>query len=187
VLFLTRWITHLCAPTFAVATGLGASLWIGRHGEGLARHLLLRGLWLILLELFVVRFAYFWGWLQGSVILSVLWSLGVFSMILLAALNKVPRKNLLLVAVAILLAHWWVESIAGASPAARLRMSMPAVFQVAGVPVISGYPIVPWQRWCCSVLPSRPGSSAGSGTGTAKWSIGDWRCWPVPVHRHPHL
>ena len=55
-LFFTRWITHICAPTFFLLTGTGA--WLSRPRKStpeLSRFLLPRGLWLIFLEGVVTR------------------------------------------------------------------------------------------------------------------------------------
>src|SRR4051812_35450878 len=55
-LFFTRWITHLCAPTFFALTGAGAFLARrSRSTRELSRYLLTRGVWLIVLELTVLR------------------------------------------------------------------------------------------------------------------------------------
>jgi uncharacterized membrane protein len=60
LLFLTRWVTHLCAPTFMLTAGLGAFLWWrrGRTRRELSRFLLTRGAWLVVLELTIMRLAY---------------------------------------------------------------------------------------------------------------------------------
>ena len=78
-LFLTRWITHFCAPVFFLLTGTGAFLSLGtsgRRGE-LSRLLFTRGLWLVVLERrwFAASLTQFNVDYQVT-LLPVLWALG---------------------------------------------------------------------------------------------------------------
>jgi uncharacterized membrane protein len=90
-IFLTRWVTHFCAPAFAFFAGTSAFL-RGRQrtSSDLARYLVTRGAWLVLLELTVVRVAWTFNFDYAHYILAgVLWMLGV-CMILLAGLVRLP-------------------------------------------------------------------------------------------------
>ncbi|MEC4748882.1 heparan-alpha-glucosaminide N-acetyltransferase domain-containing protein [Methylomicrobium sp. Wu6] len=91
--FLTRWITHLCAPTFMLLAGAGAFL--STHRKNLTQgqlsvYLASRGLWLIVLELTLVRFGWTFNWDYSYAIGQVIWALG-WSMLGLAILVLLPR------------------------------------------------------------------------------------------------
>src|SRR6516165_4377272 len=76
--FLTRWVTHVCAPTFMLLAGMGAFLWLhgGRTKRKLSTFLITRGLWLVVLELTVMRLAYNFDLSpQYPFLLLVLWAL----------------------------------------------------------------------------------------------------------------
>ena len=89
-IFFTRWVTHFCAPAFVFLAGTSAFLY-GRTvaKPTLSRFLLVRGVWLIFLELVVVRL--FWTFnLQVTTLLAgVIWAIG-WSMIVLALLVRFP-------------------------------------------------------------------------------------------------
>src|SRR5262245_53628080 len=102
--FFTRWITHFCAPAFVFFAGTSAFLYARRHAH-LSRFLLTRGLWLILLELTVVRV----GWtfnldFAHYELAGVIWVLG-WSMIALAALSNLPAGVVGAIGVAIMALH----------------------------------------------------------------------------------
>ena len=77
-LFFTRWVTHLCAPTFFLLTGTGAYLALRRRAKAeLSRFLWTRGLWLIFLEIVVLRcFAMQFNFDFRLTMLVVIWALG---------------------------------------------------------------------------------------------------------------
>jgi len=89
-LFFTRWITHICAPTFFLLSGVSARLMLARMSKpALSRFLLGRGAWLIFLELVVMRFALQFNLDYHVTIITVLWALG-WAMIFLAGLIWLP-------------------------------------------------------------------------------------------------
>src|SRR5260221_4307014 len=84
MLYFTRWITHLCAPTFVFLAGISAFLQSERKTKSeLSGFLIKRGLWLILIEVTVVTFA--WSFDPGVHVLAlqVIWAIG-FSVTILA-------------------------------------------------------------------------------------------------------
>ena len=93
-LFLTRWITHYCAPVFVFLAGTGAYLQFtrGKSKKDLSWFLVTRGAWLIVLEVTVVRVAAFFNLDPHFLfLLQVIWVIG-FSMVVLAALIHLPVK-----------------------------------------------------------------------------------------------
>ena len=89
-LFFTRWVTHICAPTFFLLSGVSARLMLARMSKrALSRFLLSRGAWLIFLELVVMRFALQFNVDYHVTVITVLWALG-WAMIFLAGLIWLP-------------------------------------------------------------------------------------------------
>jgi uncharacterized membrane protein len=149
-LFLTRWVTHVCAPVFMLTAGLGAFLWWqqGRTKKHLSRFLLTRGLWLLVLELTVMRLAYdFDVSPRYPILLLVLWALGA-GMIGMAALVWLPVRALAVLSFAVIALHNCLDDVTASqfSPAAGLwnLIHQVGAFRLAGTTVIVGYPLVPW-------------------------------------------
>ena len=148
--FLTRWVTHVCAPTFMLLAGVGAFLWLhgGRTKRQLSTFLLTRGLWLVALELTAMRLAYTFDLSpQHPIFLLVLWALGL-CMIGLALLIWLPVRVLGVLSVAVIALHNCLDGVNAAQfgPAAWAwnLLHQPGAFSVAGATVVVGYPLVPW-------------------------------------------
>ena len=151
ILFFTRWITHVCAPVFLFTAGIGAFLRLQRPGATkgqLSRFLWTRGLWLIVVELTVMRLAMnFTLETRFPVLLLVLWALGV-SMIALAALIHLPHRVLAVASLAVIALHNGLDGVQasqfGALAGLWNVLHQPGVFLLGGVPIVAGYPVLPW-------------------------------------------
>jgi uncharacterized membrane protein len=149
-LFLTRWITHLCAPVFFLLTGAGAALSLGRRTpRNLSWLLFTRGLWLIVLELTIVRCAGYQFNIDYRVtFLLVLWALG-WSMIVLAALVRLPPAVVAGIGIAIVALHNLLDGIQPSSfgsfaPFWSILHQPGFVLATPRVTVFAAYPLIPW-------------------------------------------
>jgi uncharacterized membrane protein len=149
-LFLTRWVTHICAPVFFLLTGTGAALSLAhRTPSGLSWLLFTRGLWLIVLELTLVRcFGYQFNVDYRVTFLLVLWALG-WSMIVLAALVRLPPPAVAAVGVAIVVLHNLLDGIQPSAfgwfaPLWSILHQPGIVLATPRVMVFAAYPLVPW-------------------------------------------
>lgn len=112
-LFFTRFITHYCAPVFCFLAGTGAFL-STRRGKSLAqlsRFFLTRGLWLVLLELTVVDFA--WGFVPWAHA-GVIWILG-WSMVAMAVIVRLPVRWIAVLGLGMIATHNLLDRINPAS------------------------------------------------------------------------
>ncbi|HTU66482.1 MAG TPA: heparan-alpha-glucosaminide N-acetyltransferase domain-containing protein [Steroidobacteraceae bacterium] len=157
-LFFTRWITHLCAPVFVFLAGTSAGLMVLRKTPAqLAGFLATRGLWLILVEWFVISTAFSFAPLGSPglggrtlVVLQVIWAIGA-SMLVLALCQFLGRRVCLALGAVIVIGHNALDAVwpspdsfaPAATPLwvvlhARLREPLGPLF------VVFSYPVLPW-------------------------------------------
>ena len=144
-LFLTRWVTHFCAPVFFLLMGTGAYLAGRRRSPGeLSRFLLTRGLWLIFLELVVVRCSVYQFNVDYRVtMLVVLWALG-WAMITLSALVRLPLFFISAFGALMIVGHNLLDSVNSASPLWSILHSPGFVLNTPEHVVFAAYPLIPW-------------------------------------------
>jgi uncharacterized membrane protein len=152
-IFFTRWITHFCAPAFVFLAGASA-FYYGRSHRDLARFLVTRGAWLVLLELSVIRLSWtfnldFAHYEMGGVI----WAIG-WCMILLAVLTRLPIGVIGVLGGVIIAGHNLAAPIVPAMAASRWSpvwkvlylgfVGGPIHFGPDGPNLIVLYSIIPW-------------------------------------------
>src|SRR5690606_24790479 len=125
--------------------GLGAWFWWqkGHSRAELSRFLITRGVWLMLLEVTVMRFGYYFNLsLEYPVLLLVFWSLGL-SMVVLAALVWIPMRWLTILSVSAMLLHPLLDGFELSGWLWNITHQVGA-FQVGRATVITPYPLIPW-------------------------------------------
>ncbi|HEY7169812.1 MAG TPA: heparan-alpha-glucosaminide N-acetyltransferase domain-containing protein [Vicinamibacterales bacterium] len=149
-LFATRWVTHFCAPTFFFLAGIGIGLARSKESgsgraDGLARFLIARGVWLLVLELVITPIGWQFGFQLIPAFALVLWALA-WSMMAMALLIRVRPDVLAALALAMIGGHNLFDSIradGSGVPAILWRVLHVPGFAIPGV-LFTAYPLVPW-------------------------------------------
>ncbi|PRY31059.1 putative membrane protein [Spirosoma oryzae] len=152
-IFLTRWITHLCAPTFVFLSGTSAYLSLQKRrqqGGSTAQtrqFLLRRGLVLIGLELTLINFA-FWTDIQfRTMLIQVIYAIGG-GLVLLSLLARLPVRWVGTLGILIVFTHDLLLLVPPvASPVGQVIWALLFRLQLFPSPsftLLVAYPLVPW-------------------------------------------
>ena len=149
-LFLTRWVTHFCAPVFVFLAGTSAYLWQARRGPGasVSRFLLERGLLLLALTLTVEALS--WNFrndfrhIDGGVLWAIAWS-----MLALAGAVKLPLRWTVVLGVLMMVSHNAFDGIkpadlGGFGPLWSVLHTGDDVSLGNGWMINPYYPLIPW-------------------------------------------
>jgi uncharacterized membrane protein len=158
-LFVTRWITHFCAPTFVFLAGTSAGLMVARRSRSeLARFLLTRGAWLVVIEALVISTA--WTFSPGGmeelgglvrVPMQVIFAIGA-SMMVLAGAQFLGRPACAGIGAAVVLGHnlldpvWPQTSLLDTSTGGPLWAALhsPTSYLAGPILIRFTYPLLPW-------------------------------------------
>jgi len=149
-LFFTRWITHLCAPTFVFLSGTSAYLSFKnkKNIDDTRRFLLSRGLWLIIVEFTLVNFGLWFDIHFNVFLFDVIATIGV-GFIILSLFLKASVKTIAITGLAIIFLHNFVP-LAPSADASLFERILIAFFSPGAFPFgsgrlfVMGYPPVPW-------------------------------------------
>lgn len=104
-LFFTRWITHFCAPVFVFLAGTSGYLQsLRKSKKELSGFLIKRGLWLILVDLIIMSFAFSFNIEFSFFFLQTIWSIGI-GMLLLGLAIWLPFAVILILGILITFGH----------------------------------------------------------------------------------
>lgn len=149
-MFLTRWITHYCAPLFIFLSGSSAFLSIsrGKGKKNAAFHLFTRGLWLILLEFTLVHIGWQFNISYHIVVMQVIWAIGC-SMMVLAVLIFLPLSVIAILSGIMIVGHNALDGITsesfGSNASLWYLLHQGGQIQVGKEHVLFVvYPLIPW-------------------------------------------
>ena len=144
-IFITRFITHFCAPAFSLLAGTSVFM-IGKRKlpAELSSFLFKRGLWLVFVEIIIINFGWKFDINFTHIGLQTIWSLGI-SMIVLAGLIYLPKKIILVISIVIIFGHNLLDNIhfEGSSLWSILHEYKQFEF-IEGHKVLFAYSLLPW-------------------------------------------
>ena len=142
--FFTRWITHYCAPIFVFLSGTSA--WMVHQRKGAretALFLLKRGLWLIAVEVLVIRTGWTFNPTLPRLGLQVIWAIGV-SMVVLSALIHLPWRAILGIGLLLVCGHNALDSVHFGGAWWWKMLHEQSRVEAGGLTVFFAYPLLPW-------------------------------------------
>jgi uncharacterized membrane protein len=161
ILFLSRLVTHLCAPTFILLAGAGIFLTQRRKTRGqIVWFLISRGLWLVVLEETVIRLAWNQGFDLTEFQAMVIWVIG-WCMVLMSVMVYLPATVVAAIGVIIITQHNVLDAITPES-AAALWQPLGNIWKLLhapprdGIPLWEGaklnvaYVLIPWFGVMCT-------------------------------------
>jgi uncharacterized membrane protein len=150
IYFITRFASHFCAPVFVFLAGTGAFLYgaRGRSTKELSWFLLSRGVWLIILELTVIRFAWLLNLNYEFAFGQVIWAIG-WGMIILAGFVFLPTSATVLFGLSVICCHNMFDGMRpedfGSFSGLWCILHSPEMVRVLGrMDFFPMYSLVPW-------------------------------------------
>lgn len=149
-IFLTRLVTHLCAPIFVFLAGTSAYLSVQKAENKIQNRafLLKRGLWLILLEFTIINFGIWFDLGLHMYLFQVIAAIG-FGFILLSFISRFSSKTVGTIGLIIILTHNILPLIP-IEQGSLLKAILAPLFSTTFIPLtaqtalIVGYPPIPW-------------------------------------------
>lgn len=148
LLYFTRWITNLCAPTFVFLSGTSAYFQsLRKSKKELSWFLFTRGLWLIVLELVIVTFGITFDVYYSILVFQTIWSIGI-SMIILSVAIRLPFAAIFTLGLVIVAGHNLLNIYEAGSngqfPVWYRLLHAPGMEPVGSVNLLILYPFLPW-------------------------------------------
>ena len=146
-LYLTRWITHFCAPVFVFLAGTSVYLQgLRKDKNDLSMFLFKRGLWLIFVELGIITFSWTLNFAYPVFVMQVIWAIGI-CMVFMGFVVYLPYAAIMVLGIVIVAGHNMLDYV----PATKggffwdlTRNGNFSMYELIGHKFVIIYPFVPW-------------------------------------------